>query len=180
MEGDGPGWNQLSRQCVNACHSAPYCNQVWPIVTMRLNCTSNVKRVPNNRLSCEFFFFFFFLHLFNSREFSVNFSSTFFLFSFSIRIRSNVSLSLRYSNSKFYTPGWRRILRDFPPFLLASFAGGFFFSFLRWRGEFFRGDIFISLKRLWDTMGTIIIKNCETLIFLWIALFCDNSNDTDM
>lgn len=101
------------------------------------------------------FFPFFFLHLFNSREFSVNFSSIFFLFSFSIRIRSNVSLSLRYSNSKFYTPGWRRILRDFPPFLLASFAGGFFFSFLRWRGEFFRGDIFISLNdsyenKLWD------------------------------
>lgn len=31
--GDGPGWNQLSRQCVNACHSAPHivtkCGQSW-------------------------------------------------------------------------------------------------------------------------------------------------------
>ena len=126
------------------------------------------------------FFPFFFLHLFNSREFSVNFSSTFFLFSFSIRIRSNVSRlcvidTILILNSILQVGG-----EFWEIFLLASFAGGFFFSFLRWRGEFFRGDIFISLKRLWDTMGTIIIKNCETLIFLWIALFCDNSNDTDM
>lgn len=41
----GAGWNQLSRQCVNACHSVPYCNQVWPIATMRLNCMNNVKRL---------------------------------------------------------------------------------------------------------------------------------------
>ena len=162
MEGDGPGWNQLSRQCVNACHSAPYCNQVWPIVTMRLNCTSNVKRVPNNRLSCEFFSFFFFLHLFNSREFSVNFSSTFFLFSFSIRIRSNVSLSLRYwhdSNSKFYTSGWRRILRDFSPCFVRWWI---FFFFFKMKGRVFSRRYFYlfeeivrydgndNYKKLWD------------------------------
>lgn len=35
------GRNQLSRQCVNACHLLPYCSQVWPIVTMRLNCMNN-------------------------------------------------------------------------------------------------------------------------------------------
>lgn len=40
MQQEG-GRNQLSRQCVNACHSLPYCSQVWPIVTMRLNCTNN-------------------------------------------------------------------------------------------------------------------------------------------
>lgn len=42
------GWNQLNRQCVNACHSVPYCNQVWPILTIRLNCMNNIKRKPNN------------------------------------------------------------------------------------------------------------------------------------
>lgn len=147
MEGDGPGWNQLSRQCVNACHSAPYCNQVWPIVTMRLNCTNNVKRVPNNRLSLSWFSFF----SFNSRVSRIeNFP---------------VNLPLRYWHdetilTKFYA-GWRRILRDFPPLFLASFLVVVFF-FLRWT------DIFISLKRLWDCeMGTIAMKNCDFNFWIW-------------
>lgn len=103
------------------------------------------------------FFPFFFLHLFNSREFSVNFSSIFFLFSFSIRIRSNVSHlcvigTILILNSILQVGGefWEIFLRFS---LLRSLM--VFFSFLRWRGEFLRGDIFISLndsyeKKLWD------------------------------
>lgn len=47
MQQEG-GRNQLSRQCVNACHSLPYCRQVWPIVTMRLNCTNNNHHCSNS------------------------------------------------------------------------------------------------------------------------------------
>lgn len=168
MEGDGPGWNQLSRQCVNACHSAPYCNQVWPIVTMRLNCTNNVKRVPNNRLSLSWFSFF-------------SFNSTV------SRIENfPVNLPLRYWHdetilTKFYT-GWRRILRDFPPFFLASFlvVVFFFFFFEMNVGGYFY--LFEEIVRLWDGDDSYekLWRIGETLIFgSGKSLDCNNSSDDD-